>query len=310
MITSLSACPITFPLNPLLKRWPIMSPTLLNSLLQLQNISQGSDIFSQIYILTLTLIMPTHWSLQLFEGQRKSVLTQSIISCPCILLIYKPFYILPMAHSLMMTSFLLPSCPAFSIPATILASWCRKNSKDLFDWQKIIKCSSLTFPPGQAQYHLPYHKGDPFYHGTDILFSHQEVADPVTLLHEYVKQCDSVHGAHLALFLREDSSHPTRSWFDAQFLQCSAMNLVDTLPTQVVPHFMPVLDSPRTSFKLLAIGLLKHGRFTSETTPLFMLSSSWLLLDSIYDAINKISMLPTSIISHHHHPTTTSTPHH
>ena len=63
----------------------------------------------------------------------------------------------------------------------------QKNSKDLFNWRKIIKCSSLTFPPGQAQYHLPYQKGDPFYRGTDILFSHQEVADPVTLLHEYVK---------------------------------------------------------------------------------------------------------------------------
>jgi len=115
-----------------------------------------------------------------------------------------------------------------------------------------------------------------------------------TLLFSYEKTAPTLltHGLMLAL------------------LQCSAVNLVDTLPVQVVPHFMPVLDSPRTSFKLLAVGLLKHGRFTSETTPLFMLSSSWPLLDSVYDAINKISMLPASIISHHHHPTTTSTPHH
>ena len=77
----------------------------------------------------------------------------------------------------------------------------QKNSKDLFNWRKIIKRSSLTFAHGRAQYHLPYHKGDPFYHGTDILFSHQEVADPVALLHEYIDRRDSVHGACLALFL-------------------------------------------------------------------------------------------------------------
>jgi len=93
----------------------------------------------------------------------------------------------------------------------------QKNSKDLFDWRKIIKRSSLSFSQGRAQYHLPYHKGDPFYHGTDILFSQQEVADPVMLLKEYVDRRDSVHQARLALFLREDGSHPTRSWFDARF---------------------------------------------------------------------------------------------
>jgi len=149
MITSLSACPITFPLNPLLKRWPVMLPTFLNSSLQLQNISQGSDIFSQIYILTLTLIVPTHWSLQLFEGQRKSMLTQSVVSCPCVLLIYKPFYILPMAHSLMMTSFLLPSCPAFSMPATILASWCRKIQKTSLTGEKLSSVPPSLFHQGK-----------------------------------------------------------------------------------------------------------------------------------------------------------------
>ncbi|KAF8891921.1 hypothetical protein CPB84DRAFT_1683197 [Gymnopilus junonius] len=47
----------------------------------------------------------------------------------------------------------------------------QKNSKSLFDWQKIIKHSSLTFPGHRAQYHLPYHKDDPFYRGTEIFFT-------------------------------------------------------------------------------------------------------------------------------------------
>ena len=83
------------------------------------------------------------------------------------------------------------------------------KSKKTVDWHKIIKCSSLHFSPGYADYHLPYHKSDPFYCGTDILFSVQQSADPVALLHEYVQIHDSLHGAHKALFLREDGSHPT-----------------------------------------------------------------------------------------------------
>ncbi|KAJ7900796.1 hypothetical protein B0H13DRAFT_2336396 [Mycena leptocephala] len=84
-----------------------------------------------------------------------------------------------------------------------------KNDRSLFDWRKIIKRSSLIFVDKRAQYHLPYHKGDPFYRGTDILFTEQEIADPVSLLHQYVGKRDVLHGARAALFLREDGSIPT-----------------------------------------------------------------------------------------------------
>jgi hypothetical protein len=92
-----------------------------------------------------------------------------------------------------------------------------KNDKALFDWRKIIKRSSLTFNNRRVQYHLPYHKGDPFYRGTDVLFMAQEIADPVTLLREYTTRRDALHGARAALFLREDGTIPTRSWFDKKF---------------------------------------------------------------------------------------------
>jgi hypothetical protein len=89
-----------------------------------------------------------------------------------------------------------------------------KSKKDV-DWRKIIKRSSLHFSPGYAGYRLPYHKTDPFFCGTDILFSAQTIADPVSLLHEFVCLRDKVHGARRALFLREDGSHPTRAWFES-----------------------------------------------------------------------------------------------
>ncbi|KAF5373479.1 hypothetical protein D9615_009462 [Tricholomella constricta] len=93
----------------------------------------------------------------------------------------------------------------------------QKNGKGLFDWRKVIKRTSLVFDGGRAQYHLPYHKSDPFYRGTDILFTPQEVVDPVALLREYASRRDRLHGGRPALFLRTDGSHPTRSWFERKF---------------------------------------------------------------------------------------------
>ncbi|KAF9472079.1 hypothetical protein BDN70DRAFT_769442, partial [Pholiota conissans] len=93
----------------------------------------------------------------------------------------------------------------------------QKNNRNLFDWRKVIQRDSLTFLDGRAQYHLPYHKGDPFYRGTDILHTSQDVADPVALLREYSSLRDLRHHARLALFICENGSLPTRSWFDSRF---------------------------------------------------------------------------------------------
>jgi len=59
-----------------------------------------------------------------------------------------------------------------------------KNNKDQWDWHKVIKHVSLSFPHNHMQYHLPYHKGDPCYHGTDVLFTHHNSANPIALMHE------------------------------------------------------------------------------------------------------------------------------
>ncbi|KAJ6613359.1 hypothetical protein B0H10DRAFT_2222267 [Mycena sp. CBHHK59/15] len=109
-----------------------------------------------------------------------------------------------------------PSHLDYYSPAVFTGAIVQGNGKSLFDWRKIIK-RALVFVGKRAQYHLPYHKGDPFYRGTDILFTEQEIADPVSLLHQYVGKRDSCHGACTALFLREDGSIPTRSWFDKKF---------------------------------------------------------------------------------------------
>ncbi|KAF9497352.1 hypothetical protein BDN71DRAFT_1544481 [Pleurotus eryngii] len=89
------------------------------------------------------------------------------------------------------------------------------NDKKLFNWWKIIKCSSVMSSCGQVAYHLPYHKVDPFYCGSDILFIHFEGinACPVKLLQEYILLRDSIHHAWPALFLQKDGKLPSWRWF-------------------------------------------------------------------------------------------------
>jgi hypothetical protein len=94
-----------------------------------------------------------------------------------------------------------------------------KSDKSLFDWRKIIKRSSLAFSGKHAQYRLPYHKADPFYRGSDIVFSEHDIADPVQLLKNYTSLRDARHGARLPLFLCEDGSFPNRNWFDNKFFK-------------------------------------------------------------------------------------------
>ena len=70
----------------------------------------------------------------------------------------------------------------------------QKNDRSLFDWRKIIKWASLTFEKGCTQYCLPYHKGDPFYQGCDVILTTQDVVDPVVMLRDYVQKWDCLHG--------------------------------------------------------------------------------------------------------------------
>ncbi|KAF5367457.1 hypothetical protein D9758_003823 [Tetrapyrgos nigripes] len=100
--------------------------------------------------------------------------------------------------SITMTSSLPQSLPVLSMPAITLRS-------------------SLRFEDSHAAYHLPYHKADPFYCGTDILLTSQTVGNPVQLLQDYADARDRLYGARAALFIREDGSLPTRAWFDSKF---------------------------------------------------------------------------------------------
>jgi hypothetical protein len=50
-----------------------------------------------------------------------------------------------------------------------------------------------------------------------VIFTSQDVTDPVSMLKKYLLLRNHIHGAKAALFLREDSSHPSHSWFEQFF---------------------------------------------------------------------------------------------
>ena len=90
-----------------------------------------------------------------------------------------------------------------------------------------------------AQYCLPYYKSNPFYCGTDVIFTTQNIANPVVLLRKYVSWHDHLHGAKMALFLWESGSHPSRSWFDLKpfaILDCHFRGILHALGMQSCLH--------------------------------------------------------------------------
>ena len=86
------------------------------------------------------------------------------------------------------------------------------------DLRKVIRRSSILFPDsGHVSYWLPFHKGDRFFRGTEILLGPQKILDPVSLLRQYTALRDAKFGARLPLFICNDGSLPSRSWFESRF---------------------------------------------------------------------------------------------
>lgn len=125
------------------------------------------------------------------------------------------------------------------------------------------------------QYRLPYHKADQFYRGTDVLLGHQRAADPVSLLCEYIARRDQAHGCAAALFLTEEGTHPTRSWFDSTFFSVLDRDYGGHSARAGGATFYASLGLSEDIIQ--AVGRrLKPGKSTFGTTPPFAQSSSWL----------------------------------
>lgn len=87
------------------------------------------------------------------------------------------------------------------------------------DYRKVIPFSSLRWsadPCPHYTYHLPGHKGNRFFEGNTVMITRRrDCGDALPVMESYMARRNT--GArtrcHPALFVREDGTIPTRSWF-------------------------------------------------------------------------------------------------
>jgi hypothetical protein len=85
----------------------------------------------------------------------------------------------------------------------------------LRDWRKVTRRSSVKFTDSSVGFFLPGHKADKFFEGNQIILTSR--ADPelntVSKVSRYLVSRDSLFPHHPALWVRQNGSIPTRSWF-------------------------------------------------------------------------------------------------
>ncbi|KAJ7249512.1 hypothetical protein B0H12DRAFT_1234652 [Mycena haematopus] len=86
---------------------------------------------------------------------------------------------------------------------------------ELRDWKKVIRRSLIKFTPTSVGFFLPGHKADKFFEGNQIIITSRVDADldTVAKVRRYLTSRDALFPFHPALWVLQDGSIPTRSWF-------------------------------------------------------------------------------------------------
>ena len=88
------------------------------------------------------------------------------------------------------------------------------DDKTIQDWRKISRHRTVTLQQENYSFQLPFHKADRFFTRNTILVTRSEsVIDPVLHFRVYLASRDSLMPFHSALWLRENGSIPTQSFF-------------------------------------------------------------------------------------------------
>lgn len=95
-----------------------------------------------------------------------------------------------------------------------LAELCVPDNPALFDVRKPMKRFEVRISPASIRLLLPAHKSDQFFSGSQLyLFSDAAETCPYPALLRYLHLRDQQLPWSPYLWLRDDGSHPTRSWF-------------------------------------------------------------------------------------------------
>jgi hypothetical protein len=82
------------------------------------------------------------------------------------------------------------------------------------DWRKVSHRSTVRLSDHRYEFVLPYHKADCFFSGNQVLITKcPDGLDPLLHFNTYLHSRDELHPLHSPLWLREDGTIPTRSWF-------------------------------------------------------------------------------------------------
>jgi hypothetical protein len=88
------------------------------------------------------------------------------------------------------------------------------DNKRLRDYRKVIMCSSINISSTSFSFILPDHKADRLFEGSQILIQSTHLGDdawqPFT---RYLVVRDRAFPLHAELWLKEDGTIPTRTWF-------------------------------------------------------------------------------------------------
>ena len=138
------------------------------------------------------------------------------------------------------------------------------DKKALQDYRKVTKRSSVELLAEGFSFFLPGHKADRFFEGNCIVLQKNASGDdPDAPFRKYLTSRDSLYPFHPELWLREDGSIPTRSWF--------IRRLRSHFPSDVAGHSLRAGGATA----LAQAGIPPHiiqaiGRWASETFQIYI----------------------------------------
>ena len=89
------------------------------------------------------------------------------------------------------------------------------NDKQLQNWRKVTKRSTVILTDDHYEFHLPSHKADPYFEGNRIIVKKQQYCDlnPLAFFRSYLESRDSNFPLASPLWLTSKGSVPTRYFF-------------------------------------------------------------------------------------------------
>lgn len=95
------------------------------------------------------------------------------------------------------------------------------DDSNLRDYRKVIMRSTVQVYPKSFQFTLPSQKADCLFEGSRVLIQSTELKDDARLpFTKFLTLRDCRFPLRPELWLKEDGSIPTRSWFLKRFHQC------------------------------------------------------------------------------------------